>query len=380
VWQAGTIRLGKLGSMNIDIHPAAGLFVVGGAWGGWMLFGGLSGMAYGIVAVFVLLGSLLLHEAAHGLVAHKMGLTVTRITFLPIGFQLEVTPTLPRQEALIALVGPSTNLATAGIVLGALALSHFDRWSPGEIRILVLSLTLPGMLLYAVAVNVFLGIFNMLPAFPMDGGRVLRAGLALTLDYVTATRIAAWLGRGLAIIMGLAGIASFLPIGFPSDPLLIVIAIVVYLGARQEELYVRQQRALVHTEVRDIYEVSAETTSPWDVVSRELAAWLFRHEQVLPAVVEGRIVGLVTYQEAQKALRQNGPVTVAHIMRTDFPVVELHDTLWVTLRVMQSCQLARLPVVRDDIFQGMVSLDAIDKAWRLPPSRRKADHSPIHSR
>jgi hypothetical protein len=231
-----------------------------------------------------------------------------------------------------------------------------------------------------MAVNAFLGVFNMLPAFPMDGGRVLRAGLALALDYVAATRIAAWLGRGLAVVMGIVGIASFLPSGFPGDPLLIIIAVVVYLGARQEELYVRQQRALVHTEVRYIYESLARTASPWDVVSKELTAWLFKHEQVLPVVVEGRIVGLVTYQEAQKALRQNGPVTIAHVMRTDFPVARLRDTLWVTLRAMHAGQLARLPVTHDGIFQGMISLDAIDSAWRLTPSRRKDGHSSIDSR
>ena len=344
-----------------------------------MLYGGPSGAVYGVLIVFVLFGCMLLHELAHGVVAHKLGLAVSRITFLPIGILLEVPPGSPSQEIAIALVGPLANLGLGlamGLFIPSMAL---DLIALRRLLEALLTPGLTGILVYLVIVNVFLGIFNLLPAFPMDGGRILRAGLAHTIDYVLATRIAAWIGRGLAIVMGLVGFIVFPMAGLPPEPALVVVAGVVFLGARHEELYVRQQRALVQLEVKDIYQHSSETTAPWDVVTKALVVRLFKQDEVLPVVIEDRVVGLLTYQETRKSLGQDKSVTIAHVMRTDFPVLQLQDTLWVALRIMNASQLARLPVVHEGVFQGTLGLDDIDRAWRLHPLRRKDNNRPVMS-
>lgn len=379
VWRVGTVRLFEIGRVPIDIHLTSSLAIASGAWGGWILYGSVPGIAYGIFAVFLLFGCLLLHELAHALLAHKMGLKISRIIFLPIGLLLEIPPALPRQEMAIALVGPLTNLVV-GVVLGIFTCSSlFTDWLTIEkIWTNLLNPTFSTVLLYLTVVNIFLGIFNMLPAFPMDGGRVLRAGLALTLDYVTATRIAAWLGRALATVIGVIGVVGFPPMKVPPDLLLLVVAATVYLGAHHEEIRVRQQRALVHVEVKDVYRGSPETLSPWDVITRALVTRLFRYEQILPVLIDNRVVGILTYQEARKFLERGGLTTVAHVMRTDFPVLQLRDTLWVAVRAMTSCQLTGLPVVDDGVFRGMVNLDHIDRAWQIAHSAQKeTEHFPI---
>lgn len=346
-----------------------------------MLYGGLSGAAYGILAFFLLFGCLLLHELAHGVLAHKLGLAVSRITFLPIGILIEIPPASPRQEIVIALAGPLTNLG-AGLIFGMFAYRTMPL-STLSLAGIMGSLLTPGpngVLFYLTGVNIILGIFNMLPAFPMDGGRVLRAGLALVVDYVRATQVAAWLGRGLAVVMGLASIAGLLAPNIPFDPALAIVAVIVYLGAHREELYVKQQRALVHMEVKDICQRMSETLSPWEAVTRALAVRLFKHEQVLPVVIADRVVGLLTYREIEKCLEQDGATTIAHVMRTDFPTLQFHDTLWVALRIMSASQLTKLPVVYEGIFRGVVGLDDIERAWRLFRPGREDNNRPLVSR
>jgi Zn-dependent protease len=365
--------------LTIDVHLTLVLVVMGGAWAGWMLYGGLPGAVYGIVMVLVLYGSLLIHEMAHGMLAHHLGLAVSRLTFLPIGILLEIPPSSPRHEITIAAVGPLANLGMAfAITLFVYPSIGLDTLSVRGVLEFLLTPGTTGLLIYAVIMNVFLAIFNMFPAFPMDGGRVLRAALALRFDYAIATQIASRVGQVLAIVMGIAGLIGFPVVGLPVEPALVVVAVIVFFGARQEELYVRQQRALVHMEVRDVYKPASETLSPGDVVTKALAVQLFKQEEVFPVVIEDRLVGLLTYQEIGKSARQDNPVSVAHVMRTDFPKLQLSDTLWVALRAMNVSRLTSLPIVQEDVFQGTISLDDIDRAWRhLPLQRDGPKHSPI---
>lgn len=371
MWKVGIIHIASAGNMAVDIHPASGLAIIGGAWVGWLLWG-TSGVVYGIIAVVLLFGCLLLHELAHGLLARRMGLEISRITVLPIGLVIEIPATLPRQEMRIALAGPLANLSTGiGLTVLAYSLNTLVFSSLEKFWISMLAPSPLGALLYLAVLNIFIGLFNLLPAFPMDGGRMLRAGLAFTLNYVTATRIASWLGRILGLLMGVVGIVGIPPLRLSSDPWLVAIAITVYLGARHEELRVRQQWALAHVEVENMYQSPVATISPWDIVTKSLITSLFKHEHVCPVTIDDRVVGILTYQEAHKCLGDIPPTTVAHVMQTNFPTVQLHDTLWVALRIMNSSQLAKIPVVNEDIFQGIITLDDIEQAWRISHLKQK---------
>jgi Zn-dependent protease/CBS domain-containing protein len=374
VWRDGAIRVARVGGIVIDIHFSFGLVLFWGAWEGWSRYSNYSGALYGLLAVALLFACILLHELGHALLARALGINASRITLLPVGglAQFESSPAYAWQELIIVLTGPLVNLILA-LVLGVSIYFLQPPLSLADWPSYLFSLyppTLTGLALYLVGANIALFLFNMLPAFPMDGGRTLRASLALVLDYEMATRLAAGLGCALAILMIVLGLAGWPSVGLMPNPFLLIVAVVVVMGAYQEERHVRRQRALVRTEVGSICQLPSQVIAPWDTVSPPLVRRLFKRERALPVMVGDRLVGLLTHAGAQKGARRRQPVTVAHLMRSDFPILQPHDTLWVALQEMDNSQLYYLPVVDNGIFLGLVSLDHIEDAWR-PVSRRR---------
>lgn len=374
MWRSGAIRLGWVAGVAVGIHWSFALVIAWGAWQGWVSFGGAAGAALGMLAVGLLFGLVLLHEMGHALTARGFGLAVRQVTLLPIGgmAELETTPGQPMQELAIALAGPMANLALA-IGLAAL-LFLFD-------PLFLNSWQMAGHLLrpdpliwlhFLFWANGLLFFFNMLPAFPMDGGRVVRSALALWLDYEVSTRVAAWLGRLVAIGLVLVGGIGYVTRSVSPNPLLVVAGLVVYFGARQEERTVRRRRALIRLEAQDICRDVSEIVGPAQPLTRGLVARILQQDLTVPVVREdGVLVGLLTYQDIQRAARHGIPPTVAHAMRSTFPIINLHDTLWVALREMTAHQLDSLPVLQQDRLVGLVSLTDIDQAWKTKLRRRR---------
>lgn len=389
MWRSGGIQVARIAGIAVEIHLTFALVIIWGGWQGWVQYGGKRGVLYGILIVALLFLCVLLHELGHGLQARAFGLVVHRITLLPIGglAQLETPPAYPRHELMIALAGPMVNLSLSAMLSGVIFVvdpALFDSASPWEwLRqfavVPLLSPNANGVLLYLLGANLMLFLFNMLPAFPMDGGRILRSGLALVVDYQLATQIAAWLGRIMAVAMGVLGVIGWPPAHLAPNPVLIVVALVVYQGAQHEEIYVRRRRALVRVEVGDVYQRSVEALSPWDTITPALASHLFRKEHVLPVVVDGRVTGLLTYHDLRRLHDPDAATTVAHVMRTAFPTMHLKDTLWVALQEMSAHQLTALPVVQDGTFHGMIGLDDIHRAWRFASRRSRHADSTLAS-
>jgi Zn-dependent protease/CBS domain-containing protein len=372
VFTSGSIRVATLNGIAVEIHFTFLLAILWGAWQGWVQYKGVTGIGFGVLTVLLLFACILFHELAHGWQAKALGLVVRRITLLPIGglAQLATPPATPLHELMIAIAGPAANLLLAGIfAVAGYFLNAFEARNWVDVLLILTVPSMPGLILYLFSVNLSLFVLNMIPAFPMDGGRVLRSVLALGTNYLLATRISAWLGRLIAAGMVILGIIGWPPAGiYPNPfllPFLIMVGAVVYFGALNEETGVRRQWALARVEVKDIYRTQAETVSPWETLSTTLIANLFKRERPLPVVLDGRIVGLLTYQEARRHLNPTDRVTVAHAMRIDFPVLALRDTLWVALQDMSSHNLPLLPVVDNDLFCGVVSLDDINQAWRF---------------
>lgn len=370
MWQAGGIRIARIGGIAVDIHLTFGLVLVWGGWQGWVRYGGVAGVGFGVLSVILLFTSVLVHEFGHGLQARAFGLGVERITLLPIGglAQLTTGPAYPWQEMVIALAGPMANLGVA-LLLGSLAylIQPFPLYGWGAYLELDFPPVLLAPLLYTFWVNVVLFFFNMLPAFPMDGGRVIRASLAVFSNFETGTRIAAWLGYLAALAMAALGAAGWVVPRFKPSLLLLVVALMVYFGARHEERYVRRRRALVELEVRHICRPPEHQAAPWDVLTAGSITRLIRSERTVPVVVAGRVVGVLDCSDIRLGVDGTLPATVAHAMRTDFPVVGQRDTLWVALQAMTESQLSAVPVVEGGQFCGMVSLDDIQHAWRRHP-------------
>jgi Zn-dependent protease len=210
-------KIGRIAGIDIRVHATFVLLLV------------LSGNPAFLLAIF---GCILLHELGHALAARGFGIETLGITLLPIGgvAHLERMPTNPWHELVIAIAGPAVNLALAAAFLLALVLHAGIESLSGA------SLLGGGILESLLAANIMLGGFNLLPALPMDGGRILRALLALRLGHVEATATAATVGRVLAVILGIVGLAY----GFP---FVVVIAVFVFLAAGAEAELARRVRA-----------------------------------------------------------------------------------------------------------------------------------------
>ncbi|MEW6280088.1 MAG: site-2 protease family protein, partial [Candidatus Eremiobacterota bacterium] len=210
-------RLGELAGIDVSVH---GTFFLLLAWFALSDFfqGGVAYALVGTLFVLMLFGIVTLHELGHALAARSLGIPTRSITLLPIGgvAQLAHLPTRPLHELIVVAAGPLVNLVLAGMLY------------PGAYAVAASGHPLVAGFVQELAwVNLMLAGFNLLPAFPMDGGRLLRAFLAMRGDYVTATRRAARIGRGMAWVFGLAGLFV--------NPMLILIGIFVWFGATAEE-------------------------------------------------------------------------------------------------------------------------------------------------
>ncbi|MFO1106834.1 MAG: site-2 protease family protein [Amaricoccus sp.] len=217
-WSA---RLGRIAGIDVRLHASFALICLWVAWLSWRDTGSLWGVLNGVTLVLLLFLCVLLHEFGHALTARRFGIGTRHITLWPIGgiALLEAIPDRPGQEVVIALAGPAVNLAIAA----ALAL----------VAPLAGNGTAGGILQVLIHANLLLAGFNLLPAFPMDGGRVLRALLAMRFDRVRATRIAAIVGRVMAV--------GFLVAGLRGNPVLILIAGFVWFAAGAESRAVAAQ-------------------------------------------------------------------------------------------------------------------------------------------
>ena len=193
-----SLSVGRVSGIRVELHATFLLFI------GWIaaergLLAGRPGPALAAVTLMLLVfACVVLHELGHALVARRFGVATRDIVLLPIGgvARLERLPDRPRQELLVALAGPAVNLAVAALLVPLVALVRASAAPAGPLGDLLETL---------LAVNLALVAFNLIPAFPMDGGRVLRALLALRLSHVRATRIASFVGQGAALVLGAAG-------------------------------------------------------------------------------------------------------------------------------------------------------------------------------
>jgi stage IV sporulation protein FB len=266
----------------------------------------LAGMAF-IALVF---GCVVLHELGHAAAARRYGIATPDITLLPIGglARLERIPEEPWREIAIAVAGPAVNVGIC-LVLALLAggvPSAEEGLSPEDPR--------SGFLARLFWVNAFLVLFNMIPAFPMDGGRVLRAALTFRLGHRQATQIAASVGQAVAILLGFAGLFG--------APLLIFIALFVWLGAAGEAAEEELRSATRDLSAEDAMETRFEALPPEADIAAAAEALLRTPQQDFPVVDgAGRVLGLLTRDAIIHALRQAGSGTaVADAMR-DLPRV-----------------------------------------------------------
>jgi Zn-dependent protease/CBS domain-containing protein len=331
-----SFKIGTFGGTEVRVHVTFALLLI------WIWFahyqeGGTAAAWEGVLYILAVFACVVLHEFGHVLAARRYGIRTPDITLLPIGglARLERMPDDPRQELVIAIAGPLVNVAIAAIIFAALG------FSVGIEQMAEIENPQVDFFARLAGVNVFLVLFNLIPAFPMDGGRVLRAVLAIWLPWSRATQIAANIGQGLAFVFGFIGLLY--------NPLLIFIAIFVYLAAAAEAQNARLREVASSVLVGDVMITNFAHLQRSANIDEAIEMLLATTQHEFPIVdADGRFEGLLTRDDMIRALKESGPGTpVVSVMRTDIPLSHPRKSLQNSLKVMQDVSAPAVAVVND---------------------------------
>jgi stage IV sporulation protein FB len=311
-------------------------------------------VAGGVAAVMMILAifaCVVAHEFGHVAMARRFGVRTPDVILLPIGglARLERMPEEPRQELLIALAGPAVTLVLAAIFYAVLR-------AGGATPPLLPSLSVAGgsVLADLYRINVLLLLFNLIPAFPMDGGRVLRAILAARQGLARATRIAASVGQLLAFALGFAALMT-------GNMLLLLIAFFVFLGAGAEAAAVETRAAGLGLTVREMMVTDFRTLPAWATL-RDAAELLVASDQREFPVVDntGSVEGILTRDDLVKGLSQKGADALARsALQAPSPPVSAGLSFEVALATLQSSGRSALPVIENGRLIGLLTKDNI---------------------
>jgi Zn-dependent protease len=359
----GSLRIGTIAGIDLHLHWTFPLLLVG-VFAYYLLAGqGLMIALAGVGLIGVVFLCVVLHEFGHALSARGYGVPTRDITLYPIGgvARLQRIPEKPSQELVVALAGPAVNVAIAAL-LGVVILATGATFALGRGLIAPHEMFLQNVFW----INVVLVAFNMLPAFPMDGGRVLRSLLAMRMDYVRATQIAAAVGQGMAILFGLAAIMIF-------NPFLFIIALFVYLGAQQEAHFALMRTAIEGLPVSSAMLTQFSPLHPWDSLEEAVRLLLAGSEQDFPVIDEGRMVGVLTRKRLMRALAEGDErsTRIQEVMESVCEPADVGEMLDNAFRRMQENECAMLPVVRHSKLVGVLTAENVGELVMINSSLRQ---------
>ncbi len=341
-------KIGEFAGIGVYMHATFLLLI---AWVGvahWLDGRSLEAVASGIGFILALFACVVAHEYGHALTARRYGIRTKDITLLPIGgvARLERMPDDPRQELWVALAGPAVNVVIAAALFAWLVAT--DGFTP----LGGLGVSQGSFIERLLMVNLALVGFNILPAFPMDGGRVLRALLATRMEYTRATHVAATIGQGMALLFGFLGLVG--------NPFLIFIALFVWIGAAQESSMVQMKSALGGIPVGRAMLTDFRTLSPSDSLGRAVELVLAGSQQDFPVVDGADVVGVLTRGDLLKALPHVGQQAgVADVMQRHFLLADSGDMLESAMQRLQECACHTLPVVHGGRIVGLLTMDNV---------------------
>ena len=342
-------KLGTIAGIPIFIHSTFVLIIVWVVWVNAAQNRGLLATLASMIFILALFGCVVLHELGHALTARRYGIRTRDITLLPIGgvARLEKMPDDPRQEFWVALAGPAVNAVIATAMFALLFLQG-QLFQPLE----RLSVTEGSFLQRFMIINIILVMFNMLPAFPMDGGRVLRAVLAMRMDYSRATHLAATIGQGMALLFAFLGLLY--------NPFLVFIALFVWIGASQEAGIVQMRSALSGIPVARAMITEFHALRPEDPLQQAVTLTLSTAQKDFPVVSDGGLVGVLTQNDLFRSLAEDGRrPQVVEVMRRDFATADSFEMLEPVLERLQGSDCAMIPVLRYGALVGIVTTDNI---------------------
>ena len=320
-----------------------------------LITAGFNPYILGTVVALGLFVGVFIHELAHSLIAKAKGIKIHSITLLILGgvSQMEETMPDPKIELPMALAGPLTSLAI-GIICSALVyVIDAVVVDPGVAGVLVFTFGYLGLL------NILLFGFNLLPAFPMDGGRVLRAWLARRMPLARATRIAADVGKGFAVLFGIVGLLLL-------NPILIIIAFFIYIGANQEATSLRYNILLQDVTVADAMSSPVTTVEPTMPLTRLLDMMYETKHLGFPVVERGSLVGIIALADVHKiAPLDREAMQVRDVMTRNPATLPPSAPLIDALKIIAGMDVGRIPVVEDDTLIGIVTRTDVLRVMEL---------------
>ncbi|MEM7343510.1 MAG: site-2 protease family protein [Chloroflexota bacterium] len=364
----GSFKFGRIFGIDIKVHFTF-LFIL--IWGA-LNYGGSAGPLYGILVTLALFSLVLLHELGHSLAAMAYGIPVKDITLLPIGgvARLERMPKQPIRELVVALAGPFVNVVLALLLLPIILLLFPGTFGTFSFRLLT-EPGLLGLLAFMLSANISLAVFNMLPAFPLDGGRVLRATLGFFTSAHRATKIAVTIGQILAF--GLIGLAIYSQYTFgASQFILILIGIFILLAGRQEGQAADIRNKLNRLQAGQILKSNRITLSP-DATVGQIASLVLSGQQADFAIVDainGDLLGITNGKTIAQALAEGHWYRrITEVMQHAPTIPTVHPSMPLgDVQEKLTEKSKRVAAVYDGInFRGLISLDDIYLAFNMMP-------------
>jgi Zn-dependent protease len=335
-----SFRIARVAGIDVRIHLTFLLLLAFYGWSGYV-DGGWEAAGVSVLFVSLLFLCVLLHEFGHAFAARAYGIRTPDITLLPIGgvARLERIPENPTQELVIAIAGPLVNVVIATGLWLALGMPR-----PG-VELLQLDQPARTFALELMTVNALLVVFNLIPAFPMDGGRVLRALLSFRLDHGRATRIAAKVGQGMAVLFAFIGLFGVPGILAP-NPFLLFIAMFVFMGAQQEAVYATMRAAVAGLRVADAM-ITRFQAMPHDLPVTIAAEEALHDTQPIYPITDPdlRVLGMVLRNELLEAASRDGHDAHVDTLARVVPTVPVDADFDEAFRLMQESGSGVLPVV-----------------------------------
>lgn len=362
-----SFTIARVAGIPIKLHITFFIIILLGAWQ-WSGRSAdpVAGSLFGAALMLALFLCVTLHELGHSLTARAFGIQTREILLLPLGgvAQLSKNPDQPAHELWIALAGPLVNVVIAGILIVIGLTPQVDLFAylldgRGLSEILGTDITLSNFLLWLLSANISLVLFNLIPAFPLDGGRVLRALLAMGLGFPRATRIASAIGQFVAIGFGIFGLLS-------GNLLLALVAVFIFVGATQETAVAESKVVLTTRRLGDAYNRHVITLQNGDRLSRVVDYLLTSYQPDFAVLFGKKLLGIVTREDVMQALAtQPYDLYVSEVMRRE--VVKLDANLTLDeARNQMSEQGVRVAAVYDgENFLGLISMEDIQEAFSV---------------
>ncbi|MDF1850863.1 MAG: site-2 protease family protein [Verrucomicrobiales bacterium] len=350
-----SLQLGSVSGIPIRIHWSFSLLLLWAAFANYLATGSAMTMVLGVAFVLVVFGCVILHELGHSLTALRFGIRTRSITLSPLGgiAALESSPRDWKQELWITVAGPAVNAVIAALLLPFVILTVNVPAVLGDPFA-----SAGGFLFMVFAANVMLVLFNLIPAFPMDGGRIFRSLLTPVTNRWKATQIASTTGQVCAIAM--AGIGLF------TSPFLVLISVFVFLAAAAERKSVEMDEALSGTRVSDAMRHSFETASHSDTVNDGIALALRSGQNTVPVMFNGQLLGLTSLHELiQARATGRGHLLLSQLVDGDLPYVTPGDELLSVFRKMQQGHREVVPVIQEKRLVGLLPQRSIRSLLQL---------------